>query len=152
MLRPPARCASTTSNQSPLLRTEQRPGGDEKLQRPSIPTRAHSRLFAPSVEKFQFFVTKPPTHHCENCSRELVLAEVGRPRRYCSAACRTKAWRTRAALCWADHIEQIQGPSVTKPIEQARQGATLQLSRTAHPTGVTGTGPKLRPRPRQGAL
>lgn len=80
---------------------------------------------------------------CETCGGAMPKpSTVGRPRRYCSAACKAKAWRSRT----------IAMPSVTKPIDPARQGDNLQPSRTDHPTGDTDTGPKLRLRPRQGAL
>lgn len=80
---------------------------------------------------------------CATCSARLQLADTGRPRRYCSPRCRTAAWRQR---------EAIREANVTKPLHIARQGDNLQLSRTGHPTGDAETGPKLRPRPRQGAL
>ncbi|GAA2971551.1 hypothetical protein GCM10010483_14600 [Actinokineospora diospyrosa] len=36
------------------------------------------------------------TKVCEYCGRALVVAGAGRPRRYCTAACRQRAYRSRA--------------------------------------------------------
>jgi hypothetical protein len=39
-------------------------------------------------------VTK--SDHCQNCGTDIPTATVGRPRRYCTAACRQAAYRSRA--------------------------------------------------------
>jgi hypothetical protein len=40
-------------------------------------------------------VTK--SEHCRNCGNDIAAAGAGRPRRYCRAACRQAAYRTRAS-------------------------------------------------------
>ena len=44
-------------------------------------------------------VTK--SDHCQNCGTEIPVVHVGRPRRYCSAACRQAAYRSRAVAATA---------------------------------------------------
>ena len=74
---------------------------------------------------------------CAICGGSLRPRDNGRPRTYCSSACRTKAWRNR---------------SVTKPIDGKSSAANLRTSRTDCPPGSSDTGPQLRPRPRRSAL
>ncbi|RLK54614.1 hypothetical protein CLV68_5647 [Actinokineospora cianjurensis] len=46
------------------------------------------------------------TKVCEYCGRPLVVAGAGRPRRYCTAACRQRAYRSRAVA--AEVRERIE--------------------------------------------
>ncbi|MBP2324798.1 hypothetical protein JOF56_005183 [Kibdelosporangium banguiense] len=41
------------------------------------------------------------SHHCLSCGTEIQVANSGRPRRYCSAACRQAAYRARALVAAA---------------------------------------------------
>lgn len=41
--------------------------------------------------------------HCENCGTELSVVHIGRPRRYCSAACRQAAHRLRMLSPASEH-------------------------------------------------
>ncbi|WP_035303616.1 hypothetical protein [Actinokineospora inagensis] len=43
---------------------------------------------------------------CEYCGRPIVAVTAGRPRRYCTAACRQRAYRSRALA--ADARERIE--------------------------------------------
>jgi len=54
---------------------------------------------------------------CEVCGAELVSARTGRPRRYCSPACRTRAWAIRRYSTGATSVvdEGGQAPAVDDP-------------------------------------
>lgn len=41
---------------------------------------------------------------CRNCENEIPAAGAGRPRRYCSAACRQAAYRTRVSAATARNL------------------------------------------------
>lgn len=64
------------------------PGGRSKVDRPRAAIRAPSFLRASAEFEFQ----------CEVCGAAIQHQVTGRPRRYCSAACRQKAHRIRRAL------------------------------------------------------
>jgi len=44
---------------------------------------------------WQLMVTDPAPPECQNCATALVQAPTGRPRRYCSTACRSAHARAR---------------------------------------------------------
>lgn len=87
-------------------------------------------------------------HACHHCGSDLERAHTGRPRRYCSNACRIAAWRRRAkrnpspattlatdqaATKAAGHDER----SVTNPPEQAKP-ASAPLLHKVYDSGDSG--------------
>lgn len=51
---------------------------------------------------------------CGVCGKSVAVAASGRPRMYCSKACKTKAWRIRAAI-----LEGLQAVYVVSEVEPA---------------------------------
>lgn len=70
-------------------------------------------------------VTKPgdETARCLRCGAEMARAGTGRPARYCSAACRTRAWRTRTTTTVTNPgIETVRCLSCGTEMAQAATG------------------------------